>query len=133
MTFFRPMIAAALLVGTVANAAPDQTREDKITKALAGRVAGQPTDCIIQHDIRSSEIIDQTAILYTMNNGTIFLNRPQSGANFLHRDSVLVTDIHTSQLCSIDIVRLYDTTSRMQMGSVGLGPFVPYRKPDRAS
>jgi hypothetical protein len=42
---------------------------------------------------------------------------------------VLVTDTHSSQLCSIDIVRLYDPMARMQTGFVGLGDFVPYSKP----
>jgi len=41
----------------------------------------------------------------------------------------MVTDTRSSQLCSIDTVRLYDNGSRMEMGWVGLGDFVPYAKP----
>jgi hypothetical protein len=85
-----------------------------------------------QREIRSTQIIDRTAILYEMNGGVIYLNRPTSGANFLHRDLALVTDTHSPQLCSIDIVRLYDPVARFESGSIGLGPFVPYTKPDRA-
>jgi hypothetical protein len=40
----------------------------------------------------------------------------------------MVNDTHSSQLCSIDVVHLYDTGLRMQTGIVFLGDFVPYRK-----
>jgi hypothetical protein len=42
-----------------------------------------------------------------------------------------VTKTYGSQLCSIDVVSLYDSASRMQTGIVFLGEFVPYRKADR--
>ena len=103
-------------------------QEARIAKALEGRVAGKPTDCIRQTDIRSSQIFDRTAILYEMSNGTYYLNRPKSGAEFLSRDDILVTDTHSQDLCSIDLVRLLDNVSRFPSGSLGLGPFVPYTK-----
>lgn len=121
-------IAAASV--SAAPAAPERG-EEQIAKALNGRVAGKPTDCLFQRDIRSTQIIDRTAILYEMNNGTIYLNRPTSGASSLNNNFALITDTHSSQLCSIDIVRLYDFVSRFETGSLALGPFVPYRKPGR--
>ena len=126
--FTAPLFALMLLATPVlaARLAP----EDEIARTLAGRVAGRPTDCIYQRDIRSSRIVDGTAIIYEMNDGTIFLNRPPSGAGFLRSDLALVTKTFSDQLCSVDIVRLYDTASRFETGSVGLGPFVPYRRPD---
>lgn len=130
MTLIRPLLAAALLAGTAAQARP--APEDVIAKALAGRVAGTPTDCLYQRDIRSTEIVDRTAILYRMNNGTIYLNRPRSGANFLNWGVALVTNTYNNRLCSVDIVRLLDTTIGMQTGTVGLGDFVPYAKPGKS-
>ena len=127
------LTAATLAIGNVgASSAPAHRPEEQIAKALAGRVAGKPTDCLYQRNIRSSTIIDHTAILYEMNDGTIYLNRPTSGASFLRSDYALVTDTHSTQLCSIDIVRLFDTVSRFESGTLGLGPFVPYFRPDRA-
>ena len=123
----------ALLVGSLlfacgaAQAAPDRTPEAQLAKALEGRVAGKPVDCIFLQSIRSSRIIDRTAILYDTG-GTVYVNQPKSGASSLSRDNVLVTDTHSSQLCSVDIVKLYESGSRMQRGWVGLGPFVPYTK-----
>lgn len=121
-------IAAVSLLASAAQAAPRQTAEEKLAKALEGREAGKPVDCIYQRDIRSSRIYDRTAILYELNNGTYYLNRPEGGASSLNWNDVLVTDTHSPQLCSIDIVKLYDTHPWMQSGFVNLGKFVPYKK-----
>ena len=118
------------MLGGAAVAAPPLAPEEQIAKAIAGRVAGKPTDCIWQRDIRSSHIVDGTAILYEMSNGTIIVNRPTSGAGFLHRDLALITRTYSDQLCNIDIVTLYDTAARFERGSIGLGPFVPYPRPE---
>lgn len=125
-------LTAALLLATASTAAvPRLAPEAEIAHALDGRVAGPSTNCILQRNIRSSRIVDRTAILYEMNDGTIYLNRPNGGAEFLDRDVALITNTYSDQLCSIDIVRLYDTTSRFERGSLGLGAFVPYRKPPK--
>jgi hypothetical protein len=121
-------LTALSLAATAAQAAPRQTGEEKLAKALEGREAGKPVDCIYQRDIRSSRIYDRTAILYELNNGTYYLNRPDAGAQSLSWGDVLVTDTHSDRLCSIDVVKLYDTHPWMQNGFVNLGKFVPYKK-----
>src|SRR4051812_31013141 len=73
--------------------------EARIAKALEGRVAGKPVDCIMLRQIDSSEIFDKTAILYK-SGSTWYLNRPESGREFLDRDDVLLTNTHSSNLCS---------------------------------
>lgn len=121
-------LAGALLLSTgAAQAATDRSPEARLARATAGRVAGAPVDCIYLRDIRSSQIIDGQAIVYDTGR-TVYVNRPTSGGSTLRRDQVLVTDTHSPQLCSIDIVRLYDTSSRFQTGTVGLGKFVPYTR-----
>ena len=124
------LLAATAVTQAAAGSRPDP--EARLTRALEGRVAGEPRDCLIQRDIRSSRIFDRTAILYETSDGKYYLNRPRSGRESLDTWDVLVTDTHTPWLCSIDIVRLYDTGLRAQTGSVFLGPFVPYTKPRRA-
>jgi hypothetical protein len=124
------LVGSVLLMAAVAaSAAPKRGEkgEADLAKALVGRVAGAPVDCISLRNIRNSRVYDGTAIVYEVG-GTLYVNRP-SGASFLRSDSILITDTHSSQLCSIDIVRLADSASRMQMGSVGLSKFVPYKKP----
>lgn len=129
MRKFLPFIAAPLLlISGHATAAPRVDPELRLARALEGRVAGEPVDCIQLRNIRSSRIIDDTAILYEAGN-TIYVNRPRAGRESLDQWDTLVTKTHGSQLCSIDVVQLYDTGSRMQTGSVFLGEFVPYRRP----
>lgn len=126
------LVAGALMLSAgAAQAKTDPAAE--IARITDGRTAGEPVDCIQQNQISSSRIINRTAIVYTMNNGTIYVNRPDSGANFLSRGDVLVTDTHSPRLCNIDIVRLVDSGTHTPTGSVGLGQFVPYAKPARSA
>lgn len=121
------LIAVMLITGLPAQAAKLDP-EARLAKALVGRVAGTPVDCIPQYRIQSSQIFEKTAILYKAGS-TWYVNRPVSGKNFLGRDDVLLTNTHSSDLCSVDIVRLLDSGSHFPSGSLGLGQFVPYTKP----
>lgn len=120
------MIAA---LPSAATAAPKPTSEQKLEKILEGRVAGEPRNCIPLHSVNSSQIIDNTAIIYRAGR-TIWVNRPASGANSLDSGATMVTKTHSSQLCSIDTVQLVDASSRSWRGFVNLGEFVPYRRAD---
>ena len=131
MTLFQSLLAGALLVSGAAAEARDRSPQAQLARALEGRVEGKPVDCLWLRDIRSSRIIDRIGILYETNRGTVYLNRPDSGASSLDWTDVMVTDTHSSQLCSIDIVRLIDSSSHFPTGSVGLGKFVPYTKPGK--
>jgi hypothetical protein len=125
------ILTGALLVSAAlpaVAAGPTERAQARLAKALEGRVAGAPVDCIDMRSIQSSEIIDRSAIVYRMNNGKIYINTPRSGQRSLSRGDVMVTDTHSSQLCSIDIVRLYDSSTRSPTGFIGLDKFVPYTK-----
>jgi len=122
------LIGVMLMTSALPAQAARLDPETRIAKALEGRVAGKPVDCIQQHWIESSEIFEKTAILYKVGR-TWYLNRPASGREFLDRDDVLVTNTHSSNLCSIDVVRLLDPGMLFPSGSLGLGRFVPYTKP----
>ena len=124
------LIAAALLGSNAAGAArPDNSKnEARLSAALAGRVAGKPVNCISLRDIRSSQIIDGTAIVYDTGGGRLYVNRPRIAAESLDSDDILVTKTHGSQLCSLDTISLIDRGSQMHDGFVGLGQFVPYTR-----
>ena len=124
------MLVAAVMVvtGVQAGAKPRETGEAALAKEIEGRVPGKPVNCLFLRDIRSTRIIDGTAIIYESSGNLLYVNRPASGASSLNRNDVLVTSTSISQLCNVDIVRLYDMASRFQRGSVGLGDFVPYKK-----
>ena len=125
-----PLAVAAIAAATgVSQAAAKASPEVRLERALEGRVAGAPVDCINLRNVRSSQIIDRTAIVYDAGS-TVYVNHPRGGAQSLDGWDTLVTKTHSSQLCSIDIVDLYDITSGFQTGVVFLGEFVPYTKVD---
>lgn len=123
------LLSASLVLATAAaEAAPKLSGEAKLAREIEGRVAGEPVNCLPFHRIRSSRIIDDTAIVYDAGS-TLYVNRPRAGRDSLDRWDTLVTRTFGSQLCSSDVVHLYDSGSRIQTGMVFLGDFVPYRKP----
>ncbi len=128
MRAFLPVIAAvALFASGTADARPRLNPEAQLARELEGRVAGEPVDCISLRQVRSSRIIDDTAIVYDAGS-TIYVNRPRAGAESLDRWDILVTRLYSDRLCSIDTVRLVDQGSRFETGFVFLGDFVPYRR-----
>ena len=130
------MVAAAgvlmLAAGGAADARPRLTGEEQLAKLLEGRVAGEPVNCISMPNVQSSRVIDKTAIVYG-SGSTIYVQRPRSGAETLDSDDILVTQLTTSQLCSIDTVQLRDRNGYFWRGFVGLDKFVPYTKPAKVA
>jgi len=125
------LLSIALIAATTAPLAARE-RDNAAGEAALSRIterrdAGKPVDCINLRNIRSSELVPNTAIVYRMNNGTLFVNRPQGGG-ILDRDDILVTRTIGTQLCRIDIVNLVDRGSQMMNGSLALGDFVPYSR-----
>jgi hypothetical protein len=92
---------AAFMAGTAVEAKPKLTGEEQLAKILEGREAGKPVNCI-----------------------SLF----PTNADDLDSDDVLVSDIRTSQVCHLDVVRMHDRSGFWYNGFVGLEQFEPYRK-----
>jgi hypothetical protein len=117
---------AAMLAGPALQARERLTGEQQLAKLLEGRVAGTPVSCISLMSSHDSRIIDKTAIVYDSGR-TIYVNRPRDPQS-LDSDDIMVTELHTSQLCRLDTVRMHDRSGFWYSGFVGLEDFVPYRK-----
>lgn len=132
----RRALALAAALTALAMSAPllardgDKHAEDKLAKLLGDRVAGKPVDCVSLRRLGSSTIIDGRAIAYD-GSGTIFVNRPRSGADALEDDydTILVTSSSLDQLCKLDSVRLVSRSTGVYKGFVTLDAFVPYTRP----
>jgi hypothetical protein len=116
---------ATAALGSAAVAAPIAP-EARLEHLLEGRTPGKPVNCINLRDIRSTEIVDGTAIVYQVG-GKLYVNRPRN-ADTLRRDDIMVTNSFGSQLCRIDVVNTIDRTALFPTGFVNLGVFVPYTK-----
>lgn len=127
-------LAAVAVLGAPAMAVAKErlTPEQRLEKRLEGRVAGEPVSCIYLPAVRDTTVYDKTAIVYNAG-GTLYVNRPDNGASSLDSDDVMVTELHSSQLCDVDTVRMHDQSSHFYSGTVFLGKFVPYRKVETAA
>lgn len=118
---------AAMAIGAPALEAREKlTGEARLAKILEGREAGRPTSCIDTSVARDLEIIDKTALVYK-SGSVYYVNRP-TDASRLDDDDILVTELHGSQLCRLDMVRMHDRSGGWYRGFVPLGDFVPYRR-----
>lgn len=128
MRKFMPIIAGGLMLASAPAAAYPRDGEAELDRAIAGRVAGEPVSCINLWANTSSQIIDNTAILYRVGS-TIYVNRPRAGAESLDRSDTMVNRLYgDSRLCNTDSVRTVDLHSGFMTGVVLLGDFVPYRR-----
>lgn len=130
-TIISTLLIGAAMVASPAMAAGRDSPDVQMQKLLANRTAGAPVSCISLTRSRSSQVIPGRAIVYR-DGGTLYVNQPQSGADSLDDDSILVTRSIGSQLCRGEAVNLIDRGSRIQRGFVLLGDFVPYRKNKQA-
>jgi hypothetical protein len=122
-----PLLAAGMALVATPAAAQRPTGEAALARALEGRVAGNPVNCINLRQVSSSQVIDRTAIVYRIGS-TLYVNRPRAGANSLSNWDTQVQRPFNSRLCSIDPVTIIDPASGMFRGTVFLGEFVPYRR-----
>ena len=120
-------LAAAATLAAPASAAPRLHGEAQLAKLLEGRTAGAPVDCIDLNRVYSTQIIDETAIVYDSGR-TLYVNRPRAGAESLDRGDTMVLKPFDHRLCSVDTVQMYESGARFFRGSVFLGDFVPYTK-----
>ncbi|WP_340315629.1 hypothetical protein [Rhizorhabdus argentea] len=129
MRLITSLIAAvALASGASAATSTIQQRADaRMAKLLEGRVAGKPVDCIGLRSIKSTEIVDGTAIVYRGLGDTIYVNQTDDPRG-LDRDDILVSKPWGSHMCNLDLVRLLDSSTRFTRGTVSLRKFIPYTR-----
>lgn len=104
--------------------------EASLARELNGRVAGEPVSCIDSRTVVDTWVVDRTAILYRMRDGTVYVNRPSQGAEGLARDSVRGATSYQT-LCERFGVGMFSAGGKGVRGSTAarLGAFTPYTRP----
>lgn len=121
-----PLLALPLLLAASDAPAPLSA---KAVKQLAGRTAGDPVSCIQLTRIRSSEIVDATAVIYKESARRWYVNQPDGGrCNGLDPRRILITRTPSSQLCGNDLITIAEADSPITYGACGLGKFTPYTR-----
>jgi len=103
--------------------------QQELDKALVGRVAGKPLNCIPNYRATDMRIIDDFTIIFE-DGRTVYLQTPPGGCpGIANHGNILVNrPIGTSQLCSGDINHLIDPSTGTAGGSCVFSQFVPYTK-----
>lgn len=136
-------IAALALMGTspvIADDAPEDESsastseemtkgEEKLSRLLEGRVAGEPRDCI--NDFRSTRMqtIEETAYVYGRGK-TIYVQRTRDPDNIDRDDVLVIRRFGSTQLCRLDFITTVDRFSGFFTGGVQFDQFVPYTRVD---
>jgi hypothetical protein len=120
--------AGALLLSSTAPAgqsASPSAAED-LAKALAGRTAGKPVDCISERS--KMHIVDDWTILYR-DRSIVYVQNPRGGCHGLSNGMSLIRDqFGTTRMCEGDINQIVDLRTGFGTGACVYSKFVPYRK-----
>ncbi|GAA0327329.1 hypothetical protein GCM10009087_41980 [Sphingomonas oligophenolica] len=127
MTLKLPLLALALLA-TGAMAADSDREARDLAKALAGRTPGKPFDCVNPSWAGGPQIIGNRTLIYR-ETGRVLRNDLPEACPGLDEDSIIVSEIHGSQLCKGDLFYTLQRGSRIPGPHCRLGKFTPYEKP----
>lgn len=126
------ILAASLIAAPMAPlAAARPSPQQQLAKLTEGRTAGKPVSCIDLSPVGGnddSQKIEGLAMAYRQGR-TWYVNRFEGGCPQLRDDTIVVTRLHSSQLCRGDIADLRMSGGNIPMGSCIYGDFVPYTKP----
>jgi hypothetical protein len=134
-TMFKTFVAIAVLSSATGAAASDAQRNERIlARAVDGRVAGAPVACVTFDQPYSIEVIDKTAVVYRLRDGTMYVNRPLANAENLNRDTSSWRENPSKRpLCVNDVTGEYggeiyaNFRPSFRPMVVTMGPFVPYK------
>jgi hypothetical protein len=125
-------VAAAALVSGCAMYAPpaemSAQARSQLAEEIGARVAGPKQNCVRSADLRSSRSIDERTIVFDGPSGSIYVNRPRDGCPMMGRGRAIRTQSTSAQLCSGDIVQVFDPLTGIDYGSCALGEFTHYRR-----
>lgn len=119
------MKVAAALVLPVALAASTGARRDP----LAGRVAGEPVNCITLNRNTSPEIVDGRTILYRETERRVWRTGPVDNCPSLRPLNTLIIDVYGAQLCRNDRFRTVTPGTSIPSAYCRFDRFTPYDKP----
>jgi len=101
--------------------------------AAATDAAAPPAkSCLGLTRIRSSSVLDARHILFTMNDGSLYLNTLPHRCNGLRSTTPYMYKTSLSQVCDLDTITVLDQVGSgfIRGASCGLGKFEPVGKTD---
>lgn len=122
------VFALSLSLISLSSLAADKA-EDKVAKALEKyEKTGKIERCVSTRRIDTTRVIDDYNILFIMKGKKAYLNTLKHRCSRLGFEKAFSYTLHTSRLCNVDIITVFDSSSSIQGPSCGLGKFVEYTK-----
>jgi len=119
-------LGAAALLATGSTAQQGGPKAEVLAKALAGRTAGAPVDCINERS--RMQVVDDWTILFR-DRGIVYVQEPYGGCHGLSNNMSLIRDsFGTTRICRGDINQIVDVRTGFGTGACTYNQFVPYRK-----
>ena len=131
------LIAGALSLGSCVTSSTDQSpkpltekQAKQLDKALKGKVAGKPVNCISNFGNVSSVRISDDIMLYNPGGSTVYKNELRRTCRGLADDDDIIVIRNTgSSYCKNETFQLVDRFSGIPGPVCSWGEFVPYRDP----
>jgi hypothetical protein len=117
----RPILIAVL---PLTACAPPVERAP-VDRVPAARVVGAAVSCLSANQISDSHVRDDRTIDFRVTGGRTYRNTLPYSCPELGFEQRFAYTLHTSQLCSSDIITVLHTGGEMRGASCGLGQFVP--------
>jgi len=129
MHIFR-IAAVAIAAGlAVAGCAADPDRPARAQQTMVP--VGQPQTCVDTVRIRSTTVVDDRTIDFTMTDGTVLRNTMQNSCPGLGFEQAFSYSTSINRLCNVDIITVLNQGGGISRGaSCGLGMFVPVKPAD---
>lgn len=134
------ILAALTLIGAAGCAMatnPDRPRLSErhareLAHALKDKVPGKPVSCVSRvlgtHGLHA---VSDEILIYKVNRNLVYRNDLNGRCNGISTGNTMVLKPTVDQYCRGDIIRAVDLSTGMQVGSCGMGSFVPYRTAGR--
>ena len=128
-------LLSGLALGSCATAPepeqPSPRAQQELAKLLAGKSAGSPISCLPSYNANDMQIIDGRNVAFRMGGRTVYMMQLSSGCHLLGAGgyALLTKQFGGMGMCSGDIARVVDTSSRMTVGSCGIERIIPYTMP----
>jgi len=116
-----------LATACAANGGGASGGEADLTRELAGRVAGEPRDCVSASPGSNLTARDRQTLVYRRRD-TIWVNRLRAECPGLHEASQLIIEVQGSQYCRGDHVRAREPGASIPGPICILDRFTPYRR-----
>lgn len=100
--------------------------QQELSKALEGKVAGEPVSCVSSIGGRDMHAIGDNTLIYRVSKDLVYVNKLDGSCHGLSWGDTLVMRVYGSQYCRGDIAHVVNLQSGMLTGACALGDFVPY-------